>query len=130
VTAQTILAHGRAAAQARMLDACIVEHPTGVTSGGTTGVTTPAYATVYSGPCRVKLASPGSATDGGELTVSVLAFEVHLPVVGTEGIVHGDRVTITAALNDASLVGRRLQVIGKDVKSESTARRLSCEVID
>lgn len=130
MTLSTILAHGRAAANNRMFDACIVEHPTGVTTNDTTGVVTPTMAAVYTGPCRIKLPGPTSATDGGEVTVSVGSPEVHLPVVGTEGIVHGDRVTVTAARNDSALVGRTFQVIGKDFKSESTARRLQCEELD
>lgn len=126
----TILAHGRAAANNRMFDACVIEHPTGVTSDDLTGVTTPIYTTVYTGPCRIKLPGPTTATDGGEVTVSAGSPEVHVPVIGTEGIVHGDRVTVTAALNDTALVGRTFQVIGKDFKSESTVRRLQCEEAD
>lgn len=124
----TILAHGRAAAQARMLDACIVEHPTGITTDDK-GVVAPTYATVYSGACRVKLSGNGSATEGGEVTVALLSLEVHLPIAGSESIVHGDRVTITTALNDAALTGRTFQVIATPVASERTARRLSCEEV-
>lgn len=126
----TILAHGRAAANNRMFDACTIQHPTGVTTDDATGVVTPTYVTVYTGPCRIKLPGPTSATDGGEVTVSLGSPEVHIPVVGSEAVVHGDRVTVTAALNDTALVGRTFQVIGKDFKSESTARRLQCEEID
>jgi hypothetical protein len=130
VSLSTILAHGRAAAQARMLDACTIQHPTGVTTDDLTGVVTAAYATVYTGPCRVKQSGNGSATDGGEVTVAVLNLEVHVPVVGTEAVVHGDRVTITSAVNDTALVGRTFRVIAKPIRSEATARRISCEEVD
>lgn len=125
----TILAHGRAAAEQRMLDACVIERPT-VTSNNLTGVTSAVYAAVYTGRCRVKLAGNGSATDGGEATVAVLSLEVHVPIAGTESVVHGDRVRITSALNDTALAGRTFQVIAKPVASERTARRLSCEEVD
>lgn len=130
MTLSTILAHGRARAAQRMSDACAIEHQTGVVSNDDTGVTTPVTTTVYTGPCRVKLAGPGTATDGGEVTVAVISPEVHVPVVGTEGVVHGDLVTITSALNDPALAGRVFRVVGKDVKSESTVRRLACEDVD
>lgn len=126
----SVLARGRAAAAAGMIDACTVEHPTGVTTNDTTGVVTPTWSTVYTGPCRIKQQGNGSAADGGEVTVAVLALEVHVPIVGSETVVHGDRVTITSAVNDPALVGRTFQVVAKPIASERTARRLSCEEVD
>lgn len=124
----TILAHGRAAANNRMMDACTIRHTTGLTTDDK-GDVTPVKVVVYTGPCRIKLAGNGSATDGGEVTVALLSPEVHVPVVGTEAVVHGDEVTIDSALNDTALVGRTFQVIAKPVASERTARRLSCEEV-
>lgn len=126
----TILAHGRAAANNRMMDACTVEHQTGGTTDDLTGVVTPMWSTVYSGPCRITMSGEGSATDGGEVTVAVLSLELHLPIEGTGTIVHNDRVTVTAALNDTELVGRTFRVSSKQIKSEATARRISIEEID
>jgi hypothetical protein len=126
----TILAHGRAAAEQRMLDACTVEHPTGVTTDDLTGAVTPTMATIYTGPCRITMSGNGSPTDGGEVTVAVLSLQVHLPTDGTGDVVHGDLITVTAARNDPELVGRTLRVISKQLKSEATARRVDCEELD
>lgn len=125
----TILAHGRAAAANRMFDTCTIRRTTGVTTDAK-GAVMPTTVVVYSGPCRIKLGGPGSATDGGEVTVSLLSPEVHIPVVGSEAVLKGDTLTVDSALNDTALVGRTFQVIGKDVKSESTVRRLSCEDVE
>lgn len=124
----TILAHGRAAANNRMPDRCTIRHTTGVTTDSK-GDVTPVKVVVYTGPCRIKLAGNGSATDGGEVTVALQSPEVHVPIVGTETVVHGNEVTIDSALNDTALVGRTFQVIAKPVASERTARRLSCEEV-
>lgn len=126
----TILAHGRAAANNRMMDACTVEHQTGNAPGGSAGVVTPVWTTVYTGPCRIKMAGNGSPTEAGEVTVAVLSLEVHLPIATSGDIDHGDRITITAALNDAQLVGRTFRVTSKQLKSEATARRISVEEVD
>lgn len=126
----TILAHGRAAAEQRMMDACTVEHQTGNAPGGTGGVVTPAWTTVYTGPCRIKMAGTGSPTDSGETTTAVLSMEVHLPIATSGDVDHGDRITITAALNDPQLVGRTFRVAAKQLKSEATARRISVEEAD
>lgn len=126
----TILAHGRAQAEQRMFDACTIQHPTGVTTDDTTGVVTPTMTTIYTGPCRITMAGTGSPTDAGEVTVAVLSLQVHLPIAGTGDVVHGDLVTITAARNDPELVGRTLRVISKQLKSEATARRVTCEEVD
>lgn len=126
----TILAHGRAAANNRMMDACTVEHQTGVTTDDLTGVVTPTWSTVYTGPCRIKMTGLGSPTEGGEVTVAVLSLEVHLPIATSGDIDHGDRITVTAALNDTQLVGRTFRVTSKQLKSEATARRISVEEVD
>jgi hypothetical protein len=126
----TILAHGRAAANNRMMDACTVRRTTGVVTDDLTGAVTPAKVVVYTGPCRIKMAGDGSPTEGGEVTVAVLSMEVHLPIVGSETVQHLDEVTIDAALNDTALVGRTLRVGSKQIRSEATARRIPVEEID
>lgn len=126
----TILAHGRAAANNRMMDTCTVRHITGVVTDDLTGVVTPAKSVVYSGPCRFKMAGDGSPTEGGEVTVAVLSMELHLPITGSETVVHGDEVTCDSALNDTALVGRTFRVSSKQIKSEATARRISIEEVE
>lgn len=125
----TILAHGRAAANNRMMDACTVRRITGVTTDSA-GVVTPTKIVVYSGPCRITMSGQGSPTEGGEATVAVLAMELHLPITGSEDVRHLDEVTVDSALNDTALVGRTLRVSSKQIKSEATARRISVEEVD
>lgn len=126
----TILAHGRAAAVQRMMDRCTIRRTTGVTSDDLTGNVTPTQVIVYTGPCRIKMAGEGSPTEGGEVTVAVLSMELHLPIAGSENVLHGDEVTVDFALNDTALTGRTLRVSSKQIKSEATARRISVEEVD
>jgi hypothetical protein len=129
VSLSTILAHGRAAANNRMMDACTVRRITGVTTDSA-GFVTPAKTVIYSGPCRITMSGEGSPTEGGEATVAVLPLELHLPIVGSEDVRHLDEVTVDAARNDTALVGRTLRVSSKQIKSEATARRISVEEVD
>jgi hypothetical protein len=50
--------------------------------------------------------------------------ELQLPVEGTGGLKIDDRVTITASLNDADLVGRVFTITGESRKSHATTRKL------
>jgi hypothetical protein len=51
---------------------------------------------------------------------------VQLPVIGTEGLKVGDRITVTTAVNDPDLVGRIFLVRDLAHASEKTARRVQC----
>jgi len=125
MSAQTVLARGRAAAMALMVDACIIKHPTGLATDPTTGVVTPTYSTIYTGACKVQRGMDASAQEVAEAHRAVLRPFVHVPITVT-GVVEGDVVTITASVNDAELVGRVFRVMGPDHKSFATARRLQC----
>lgn len=122
----TVLARGRAAAEAGMADACTIKR---LNSGGTTdpntGYPTTTYTTLYTGKCRVQqqvaIARPH---DVGEDKVWLVRFDLQLPVVGSEGLRVGDLVTITSSVNDADLVGRVFEVNELAHKSEATARRV------
>ena len=127
LSAQTALARGRTAAEALLVDACTVKRKTGESVNDTTGVVTPTYSTLYTGKCKVQR----SAVAGdqrrtvGEASVVVASMQLHLPVVGSEGINEGDLATVTAAALDTDLVGKLLRVVGSDDGSYRTARRLN-----
>lgn len=122
----TALARGRAAALARMTDACTVRRRTGETEGPG-GVITPTWADVYTGQCRVQVrsdVSPGSSSDVAEAALIIKTHEVHLPLSAV-GILEGDEIEITAARYDPDLVGRVYRVRTVLTKSAATARRVS-----
>lgn len=123
---ETVLAAGRAFLTAALVDTCVIERSgTPFTNLDTGQVTTP-YTPVYTGPCEVKQES-GSA---GQTTIAEAALRLgllvlKLPIVGTEGLLTGDRVTITAARHDAELVGRVFWLTGQAHASHKTARKIS-----
>jgi hypothetical protein len=123
VSAASLLARGRAAAAALMVDACTIQHVTGSTTNTTTGMVTPTYSTLYTGPCKVQGGQSDSGQDVGEAHLAVLGLTVHVPI-SVVGVVETDVVTITASVNDPELVGRVFRVSGPVHKSYATARRL------
>lgn len=128
MSAASALARGRTAAQALMVDTCLIRHQTGSTTDRSTGVITPTYATVYTGRCRVQQAlAQGARVEAGEVEPVLLRLEVQLPVVGTVGIERGDLVTITACAHDVDLVNRVFRVRDLHHKTHATARRIQVE---
>ncbi len=126
----SVLARGRAAALAGMIDTCTITRVTSVTTDPDTGVQTPTTATVYEGVCRVQQRSAGGTrpVDAGEAYSLMLRLEVQLPNSAV-GIAVSDLVTITASVNDPDLVGRAFRVHDLAHKSEATARRLGVEEV-
>lgn len=123
----TILNRGRQRAAESFIDACVIEHRTGETTDDLTGVVTPTFAApTYTGACRIQIGQSGGGgrAESGEASVVIFGVSIQLPVVGTGNVERGDRVTITASVNDADLVGRVFYVENLFSKSESTARRL------
>lgn len=120
------LARGRTAAEALMVDTCTIQHKTGEATDLDVGTTTPAYATVYAGKCKVQVSSQhaGSATsrDVGQAGRLIGELEVHVPVSAT-GLQPDDLVTVTASALDPDLVGRTFRLRGMAHKSFLTARR-------
>jgi hypothetical protein len=130
MTAQTAVLRGRQAAEALMLDACTVTADGPVTTDDLTGATSGTPATTYSGKCKVQQsAAMGQRVDVGEGSIVLLRLDVHLPVGGSESVRRGQLVTITAAANDTSLVGRTFRVHDEAYKSFATARRLGVEEV-
>lgn len=133
----SVLARGRTAAEAGMVDACLIERQAGSTTNPSTGVVTPTWTQIYptapavSGPCRLQERGgyPRDITVAPDQPQLAINRELQLPV-GTSGSVRaGDRVTIAACVNDAAMVGRRMWLRGQPTKSEATARRFSLEEI-
>lgn len=131
MSAASVLARGRAAAEALMVDACVIRHRTGHVTNPTTGVTTPTYSAVYTGACRIQQSAQGTAStpaDAGEAHLMLVPLVVQVPM-SVIGVAEGDEVTITASVHDADLVGRVFRVRHLAHKSHMTARRLGVEEV-
>lgn len=124
------LGDARRAAEALMADTVTVTRPGAGSTDDLTGEVTGGTTTVYSGKAKIQQSAAGAMgqrVDAGELSTILLRLEVHLPVVGSEGVARGDVVTVTAAANDAALVGRTFIVHDLAFKTFATARRLGVE---
>ena len=123
MSAASVLARGRAAAEALMVDACTIRRVTGQSTGAG-GVVTPTYADLYTGKCRIQQASAqAQQQDPGEAAVLMLRLEVQLPMSVT-GLQAEDVVTITASAHDEDLVGRTFVIRDLAHASHKTARRV------
>lgn len=115
-----------------MTDTCTITRATASTTNTTTGAVTPTTTQVYAGVCRIQQSNRGanSATrDSGPAVVLIVVSELHLPVAASAGIRAGDIATITASVNDADLVGRRLSISAESAKTDATARRFGVEEV-
>lgn len=124
MSAASVLARGRAAADLLMVDACTIRRKTGESTGAG-GVVTPTYgATLYAGKCRVQqAAAQAQQQDPGEAFVLMLRLEVQLPMSVT-GLQTEDEVTITASAHDPDLVGRVFLIRDLAHATHKTARRV------
>lgn len=123
---ESVLARGQAAAERGMTDTCTIKRVTGQ-STASSGVVTPTYSTLYTGICRVQQhQAAGRQETVGAAYVLMLEVEVQLPNSVT-GLAVSDEVTITAAINDADLVGRVFLIRDLAHASEKTARRVQCQ---
>lgn len=128
---QSVLARGRAMAERGMVDACVITRPGGTVSDRVTGQTVEtAVVTAYDGRCRIQQASDQSASvdDSGENYSLLSKRELQLPVLTSGDVRARDRVTITACVNDPSLIGKVFLVQDEAGKSEATARRLGIRI--
>jgi hypothetical protein len=127
-----LLAEGRAAAEAIMLDACTITRLTGPEGemDPETGLREPAPTiTVYSGKCKVQTYEPHeSAKESGDHVFTEQRYHLHLPI-GAGPVAVNDIATVTAASADAGLVGRSYRIAGLHHKSLATAQRLLVDEI-
>lgn len=122
----SVLALGRAAAEAGMVDACTITRVTGRTTDPDTGEVTDTRSTLYTGACRVQQAQASAQReDVGQDHLLLLRLEVQLPM-SVVGLQVGDEVTITASEADEDLPGRVFLVHDLAHKTEATARRVQC----
>lgn len=123
-----VLARGRAAAEAGMVDACQIRRVTGRATDPFSGVETPTYLNpdVYAGKCRVQQAlAQAQQQDVGQDYLLLLRLEVQLPMT-VVGLRVGDEITITASVSDPDLPGRVFLVRDLFHKTDATARRVQC----
>lgn len=126
----SVLARGRAMAEASMVDTCLIERQTSSTTNSVAQVTG-TFTTVYTGPCRVQERGgyPRDITTTQDQPQLAIARELQLPVGTSTAVQAGDRVTITASANDPGLVGTKSWLRGQPAKSEATARRFHMEQV-
>lgn len=125
----SVLARGRAAAEAGMTDTCTIRRRTGE-STSSTGVVTPTWTTVYTGPCRIQQTDTQAREENpGEAHVLLVRRELQLPVTTSVGVRADDVATIDSSINDPDLTGRIFAIRGEAAKSEATSRRLGIDEV-
>jgi len=131
VSRESVLALGRAAAEAGMSDACTITRVTGTSTDRRTGAPSETTTTIYSGPCRVQeLFGFARETSPAPDQTQLARYRIlQLPVVTSGGVRAGDEVVIDSAVNDPDLVGVAMRVRDQSAKSEATARRIGIEEI-
>ena len=127
-----VLPQMRAEAESRMLDACLITRPGAdpVWDDATGSYLPAAPVTVYAGKCRLRNANPAPQNaDAGEAAWAVDQVVLSLPLDGTAAVTDGCTATITACLNDPGMVGLVLTVQAGHFQTDSTARRVPCQVV-
>lgn len=123
MSAASVLARGRAAAERLMADTCTVRRRTGEATGPG-GVVTPTYEVLYTGRCRVQQqVATASTSDVGEDMLLMLRLEVQLPMSLT-GLRTEDEINIDTSAADPDLPGRVFVVKDLAHKTHATARRV------
>lgn len=130
MSVERALAAGRRAAERLMLDRCTIRRKTGVTTDPDTGKTTPSYAVVYEGRCKVQQSAAQAREESpGAAELRLVRRELHLPVATSGGVRAEDVATMDVCVHDSDLVGRLLVVRDEAAKSLATARRLGVEEV-
>lgn len=114
-----------------MVDTCIIHRITGTTTDPDTGQVTDTVQVVYEGKCRVQERGgyPRDIATSVDQPQLAVARELQLPVLGSENVRAGDRVTFTSSAHDPGLVGVVAWLRGEPAKTEATARRFHMEEI-
>lgn len=130
MTAASVLARGRAAAEALMADRCVIRRVTPVTDRGT-GQQTSNWVQLYDGKCRVQARGQSQVArpeDAGQARRLLLLLELQLPITVT-GLRTEDQVTILWSTTDPDLINRTFLVRDLMHKTHDTARRIGIEEI-
>jgi hypothetical protein len=121
---ESVLARGRAAAEAGMVDACTIRRSVGEATDPVSGVVTPIWQQLYAGKCRVQQKSiQAEDEDAGEARLLMVRLEVQLPMSVTD-LEPDDQVLITASASDLDLPGRVFWIADLFHKTHATARRI------
>lgn len=123
-----MVARGRKASEALMVDECSITRITGETVG-VGGAITATTGEVYAGKCRVVLrrGTTGRAVEVGEAYRIAARRVLQLPATATD-VEEGDTVTITSAYYDPGLAGRTFTV--RTVDASSLNLRREVEIIE
>jgi hypothetical protein len=126
----TALPELRAHAESMMTDTVRLEHVTGQSvPDPVTLEVHDLYATDYEGPGRVqRRAIQPSEHVVGEVEFGTEAAIIQLPISVTVAAAR-QRVTVVSSLLDPAMVGAHFTVIGVEMKSHATMRRLFCEEV-
>jgi len=128
IDAQAVTLRGRLAAEALMIDSCVVERSVGEVTDPMTGVVTDGWETVYEGACKVQgRATQATAPEAGGHAFTIEQMMVHLPVSAKSQL--DDRVTVTSAVMDADLVGLQFRLSDLARGSYRTADRWNVELV-
>lgn len=125
-----VLADGRTAAEALMVDTCRITRPgegNGPFNQDTGQYDKPPPVTVYEGKCRVQVPSDiANATQvaAGEAEWTVQAAVIQLPVAGSEAVRVHQTVELLDVVYDLALEGRKYDVTALHHKTHATSRRL------
>jgi hypothetical protein len=125
VSAEAAINDGRAAAEALMVDTCVIFMPAASsTFDPITGTNTAAPSSVvYQGPCRLQIQQPQPYTpDGGGHRFTVEQFILQLPVSAVTPPI-GARVQVVSSFDDGN-DARVFSVISTFRKSHATCQRL------
>lgn len=116
------LARARAAAEARMVDACTIRRRTGEATVGYE--VAPTYTVLYDGRCEVDHGEAQAAEeDAGQARLLMVRRTVKVPMSAT-GFEPDDEVLITASRHDPDLPGRTFYVKDLFGDSHATSRRI------
>lgn len=124
MTPESVLAAGRAAHAALMLDACLITRSGVPVWDPAAGTYTTSFTTVYTGSCRVKRPTVEDV-QAGDREVAQRTYHVALPQDAAP-IAVGDVLTVTAS-TDEWLQGHPLIVTALELGSARTARWLTVE---
>lgn len=116
----------RTQAESRMRGTCTIDRPTDETTTDDDGVVTTVFESVYTGKCYTRY--PGLAQEANREIGGATVVESRIVVRIPFGTIHrpGDRVTITADLDNPQLAGDVYTVESIDSQSQATAQRLLC----
>ena len=127
MSAVEALLRGRVAAEALMVDSCIIERPGPSVMDPLTGKVKPSYTPVFAGRCKVQQTlAQSSSPEAGGAVYTVQNARLDLPV-GAGPVAVDDHVRLVSAASNPDLVGNVYRVKELFEKSWQTAQRVRVE---